>query len=90
MNCIFLSFLADHPPSYHEVTGRSETPSNSFPTTGIGGVWFTPNGSRPPNPPPYTDTLPGYNDRFISPRDLQKYYRSQDLARQRIRRQRVR
>lgn len=78
----------EHPPSYNEVAGRSETPSNSFPTTGIGGVWFTPNGGGPPNPPPYTDTLPGYNDRFISPRDLQKYYRSQDLVRQRIRRQR--
>ncbi|XP_022344167.1 uncharacterized protein LOC111137143 [Crassostrea virginica] len=75
----------ERPPSYNAVAGRSSTPNNTTHTTGIGEVWFTP---RTLNPPPYTDTLPGYNDRFISPRDLHKYYRCHDLARQRIRRHR--
>lgn len=79
----------DLPPSYHDVAGRSVTPGNTLRTSGIGGVWYTPTGAVPSNPPPYTDTLPGYNDRYISPRDLSKYYRSSDHAHQRIRRHRV-
>ncbi|XP_048727121.1 uncharacterized protein LOC125645567 [Ostrea edulis] len=78
----------DLPPSYHDVAGRSVTPGNTLRTSGIGGVWYTPTGAVPLNPPPYTDTLPGYNDRYISPRDLSKYYRSSDHAHQRIRRHR--
>ncbi|XP_062569433.1 uncharacterized protein LOC134231487 [Saccostrea cucullata] len=78
----------DFPPSYNDVAGRSSTPSNTLQTAGIGGVWFTQNRSAPLNPPPYTDTLPGYDDSFISPRDLPKYYRSYDQAHQRTRRHR--